>query len=90
MLLTCSCWVTLQQHTHPALLFCLPPCSAARAQLKAATDPATRAVLDCRQKALKVRTKGAEAGAVLAAAARCTCPAAQLLVDATMRFQLTL
>lgn len=32
----------------------LPSCSATREQLKGATDPATRAVLDCRQKALKI------------------------------------
>lgn len=37
---------------------CLPPCivvrSATRAQLKTAADPATRAVLDARQRALKI------------------------------------
>ena len=39
------------------------PCSATREQLRSATDPATRAVLDCRQKALKITGwQGPEAG----------------------------
>lgn len=48
--------------------------AATRAQLKGATDPATRAVLDCRQRALKITGEGA-GGRPLPPARFLPCPA---------------
>lgn len=52
---TCSWHLLTETTASPARV---PACSIAREQLRAATDPATRAVLDGRQKALKLTSEG--------------------------------